>query len=311
MKPIFAMVNCSYVFYALLPALHAIGALIAVSLSFACDTGKGRQTARIPVLLRSDMATNQNFLAAYPWDEGGAFTDYDWNPFALIFVFEWLTAAFALRTLKYFVSRPELLLQVWFAWLLAGLTVFIAWSLTNSGGICVAMFIVVLVSFVVCAALGYFSLFMLDITFNATGSDMKSRPNKGSLFRDHMGRVWNVPRIMSKLRYSQVAVDGEDDRGQTGDLTEGQKAFENLFGVAMRYAEYCVTAPLLFLAVVCLMVTDAPAWLFLTGYWLLIVCNALGIALHLSFSSRQESRGVHDRGGLAGWALHMFFSTPW
>jgi hypothetical protein len=304
------MVNCNYVFYALLPALHAIGALIALSLSFACDTGKARQVARIPVLLRSDMATNQNFLAAYPWDEGGEFTGYDWNPFALIFVFEWLTAAFALRTLKYFVSSPELLLRVWFAWLLAGLTVFIAWSLTNSGGICVAMFVVVIASFVLCAALGYFNLFMLDIIIGPTDSEMKACP-KGLLFRDHMGRVWNVPRTIGRLRYTQVSDSSEDDAGQTGDLTARQKDFENVFGVSMRYAEYCITAPLLFLAVVCLMVTDAPAWLFLTGYWLLIVCNALGIALHLSFSSRQESRGVHDRGGLAGWLIHMFFIAPW
>jgi hypothetical protein len=35
---------------------------------------------------------------------------------------------------------------------------------------------------------------------------------------------------------------------------------EMVVGVLIRYAEYCVTAPLLFLAVVCLLIVDAPAW---------------------------------------------------
>lgn len=35
---------------------------------------------------------------------------------------------------------------------------------------------------------------------------------------------------------------------------------DTLEGVIFRYVEYCITAPLLFLAVVCLLVVDAPAW---------------------------------------------------
>lgn len=35
---------------------------------------------------------------------------------------------------------------------------------------------------------------------------------------------------------------------------------EQVWGVFFRYVEYCITAPLLFLAVVCLLVVDAPAW---------------------------------------------------
>ena len=30
--------------------------------------------------------------------------------------------------------------------------------------------------------------------------------------------------------------------------------------VGFRYLEYCITAPLLFLAVMCLLVPDAPSW---------------------------------------------------
>jgi hypothetical protein len=50
--------------------------------------------------------------------------------------------------------------------------------------------------------------------------------------------------------------------------------------IAFRYSEYCLTAPLLFLAVACLLTVDAPAWLFLSGYFLILACNLLGIVLH-------------------------------
>lgn len=46
--------------------------------------------------------------------------------------------------------------------------------------------------------------------------------------------------------------------------------------------EYCITAPLLFLAVLCLLTVDAPAWLFLMGYWMIQACNAIGIGFHYS-----------------------------
>ena len=81
-------------------------------------------------------------------------------------------------------------------------------------------------------------------------------------------------------------------------------------GVILRYAEYCITAPLLFLAVVCLLVTDAPAWLFLTGYWLLVTCNAIGIALHVCFVTPMSVHTSED-GGLAPFALKLFFAGPW
>ena len=48
--------------------------------------------------------------------------------------------------------------------------------------------------------------------------------------------------------------------GGLGDAPTDQMESEQVWGVFFRYAEYCVTAPLLFIAVVCLLVVDAPAW---------------------------------------------------
>lgn len=57
------------------------------------------------------------------------------------------------------------------------------------------------------------------------------------------------------------------------------------YDTAFRYTEYCVTAPLLFLAVTALLTVDAPAWLYLTGYWLIQACNAAGLAYHATLCS--------------------------
>jgi hypothetical protein len=60
------------------------------------------------------------------------------------------------------------------------------------------------------------------------------------------------------------------------------------------------------------MVADGPAWLFLTAYWLLIVCNALGVVLHITFSMyRPPKRDPSDSGGVVPYVMQCFFSGPW
>ncbi len=68
------------------------------------------------------------------------------------------------------------------------------------------------------------------------------------------------------------------------ETAETVHAFELAsYEVGFRYTEYCITAPLLFIAVVCLLTVDAPAWLFLSGYWMIQACIAAGIAFHATF----------------------------
>jgi hypothetical protein len=71
------------------------------------------------------------------------------------------------------------------------------------------------------------------------------------------------------------------------------------YEVGFRYIEYCITAPLLFLAVMSLLVVDAPTWLFLMGYWLIQACNAFGLAFHATLCSdlyrdTQETAGGRE-----------------
>jgi hypothetical protein len=303
------MANFTELFYGLLPLLHAIGAILALSLSFACDTGRAVQTARVPYRLplptvNFSFSSDRAFLAAYPWDEDGEFITHQWNPFALIFVFEWLTAGFALRPLMYFMQSNGLLMQAWIAWLAVGVVLFLAWTFVNSGGYCVAMLCTVLASFALSMVVAYLALIEDD-----TGLSTKLAKKKTGGYEVLQGRVWWVPQGVAGLRHRGLA--DQDDDVYASDAMVVDKKQENSWGVIVRYIEYCITAPLLFLAVVCLMVVDAPAWLFLTGYWLLVACNAVGCALHACFVSHEEDREMRDSGGLPGFVVRLFFANPW
>ena len=327
------MANFTELFYAMLPFLHAVGAILALSLSFACDTGRAIQTARIPYRLplpTVDFSYSQDraFLAAYPWDEGGEFITHQWNPFALIFVFEWITAGFALRPLMYFMQNRVLLMQIWLVWLTAGVVVFLVWSLTNTGGVCVAMLCTVLASFTFSMLVAYLTL------ADSIEEDVNEPPNakarfssrtgkytrmekqkQGGAYEVLQGRVWWVPQSVHALRHRApergLAHLSNNDQQSNLGLTADDVDFENTAGVLIRYTEYCITAPLLFLSVVCLMVVDAPAWLFLTGYWLLVTCNAVGCALHACFAVHVDDHSIRDSGGWVGFVIRLFFANPW
>lgn len=297
------------VFYAALPVLHGVGAILAVSLSFVCGSGNAKQTGLIPSTISLQGLTGDTgFYAAYPWDEGGELAGQNWNPFALIFVFEWLTAGFALRPLRYFTDKPDHLLAIWVAWLVVGLGVFMAWTFTNSGGICPAMFASVLASFVASAGLAYVTLRPPPALASLLAAKPRFKKLESEDYHDHHGRTWKVPSCVQGLR-ARRSLSAPEDEPVSGTWVDDE--FENNLGVVYRYAEYCITAPLLFIAVVCLMVVDAPAWLFLTGYWFVFVCNAIGITLHVDFTTFAPPAKHHESGGIPSWFARMSFPGPW
>ena len=54
---------------------------------------------------------------------------------------------------------------------------------------------------------------------------------------------------------------------------------------AMRYIEYCITAAELWVAVLSIFVSDAPAFMTIGGYTLILLCNLYGLLLHYSLVS--------------------------
>ena len=93
------------------------------------------------------------------------------------------------------------------------------------------------------------------------------------------------------------------DSSACSDGVRSHKALRQAMDdVSFRYIEYCITAPLLFLAVLCLLTVDAPAWLFFVGYWMIQACNATGIAFHYSvcfelWYTQCETQQDADQGG--------------
>lgn len=92
------------------------------------------------------------------------------------------------------------------------------------------------------------------------------------------------------------------------------------FDVAYRYAEYCITAPLLFIAVTALLTVDAPAWLYFTGYWLIQACNAIGLAYHATlcadlfrdYEKRITAQGVPiETTSVVEWMRALLVNGSW
>lgn len=69
---------------------------------------------------------------------------------------------------------------------------------------------------------------------------------------------------------------------------EGNLVAETLRAVqlpALRYAEYCITAAELWIAVLCVYVQDPPAFMAIGGYTLIFLTNLYGLLLHYSLVS--------------------------
>jgi hypothetical protein len=66
-----------------------------------------------------------------------------------------------------------------------------------------------------------------------------------------------IPRRIASLKGSSELVEETPAGGNVK-----QTFAEVVDSIAFRYAEYCITAPLLFLAIMCLLVNDAPAWYY-------------------------------------------------
>lgn len=92
-------------------SLHTVGAIGAYVMSMYCDVLLADQRAMIPhSIALSDgnvtMHTPQNvseaqmFRAGFPWSQDSVLPSHIWNPYLLVVVFEWLTAAFAMCTIR-------------------------------------------------------------------------------------------------------------------------------------------------------------------------------------------------------------------
>ena len=88
--------------------------------------------------------------------------------------------------------------------------------------------------------------------------------------------------------------DGPWPRVDFGGHMEGHATRDVHLG-AMRYWEYCVTAPELFLAVLSVFVRDPPAFMAIAGYGMIVLCNLYGLMLHYALVGAPEAGGGGGR----------------
>jgi hypothetical protein len=76
------------------------------------------------------------------------------------------------------------------------------------------------------------------------------------------------------------------------------EAFENIMKLrlrgVLRYMEYCMTASLLYVAVLSMLVVGPPAWTYVAGFAAIFACNCIAIALHLK-TLDMACRSMHTK----------------
>ena len=134
------------ILHSIIVAAHVISSSIATFMVFSCNVSKANQQATIPYALPSDPEYEiAYFRAAYPWAEDEEYTGNVWNPYALIFAFEWITAAFGICNLKSMLKDAQDYACIW---LVAGFILLVIWSCLNYHSLSLIMSLVLFWSYV-------------------------------------------------------------------------------------------------------------------------------------------------------------------
>lgn len=104
--------------------LHAAGAIGAYIMSTYCDVLPANQQARVPALIEGSVHNSSSLIAAgisdaqafragFPMAQDAAFVTHVWNPYILIASFEWITAGFAMCTLRHWMHEVHERVIIW------------------------------------------------------------------------------------------------------------------------------------------------------------------------------------------------------
>lgn len=89
------------------------------------------------------------------------------------------------------------------------------------------------------------------------------------------GFPWRIPL--------KAGPNGEDVLETNGLMSQQEISviLRQRLAVLLRYAEYTITASLLYVAVLSIFVVGPPSWAFIAGFTGIFACNASGLVLHL------------------------------
>lgn len=253
-------------------AVHAVAALCVMGVAFGCNVSRFVNWGYKSWPVARENAT----CGAQCWRESGDWVDdepvphHGWNPYGLVLVFEWVSTAFALFYLRehpWFRGKAT-----WGAvgWLACGGGVYGAfYGVKGSGNWCEPL---ICFASLLAGAAVLWTYDRFEAAFlHEVREGVVEAVGRRFLVHQQNGYLWRVP---PGLATDPVEADGHTVESVVLRL---QKRLR----IMLRYAEYSITAPLLFMAVLSLFVVGPPAWAFLGGYVGVFACNALGWPLHL------------------------------
>jgi hypothetical protein len=180
-----------------------------------------------------------------------------WHLFALLGHFEWISAAFAFFYIRGGWNRWSWAVSLGMA--AVGTVVFMPWR----GTVFVNEVLLLLANLAVCAGV-FYSYRRVHLY---PGPSSGGQPAGELVFAPQQSRsVLRVPKSFALAGNGDLHTDSL----RTAELP------------AMRYAEYCITAAELWVAVLAVFVTDPPAFMTICGYALILLCNLYGALLHYS-----------------------------
>ena len=286
-------------FHWLIFALHSTAALvITFGVWFRCDqglwvsrmhvdsyaldpaggsTGMWWDRANLTLMRQCANQTRQSagcFLADLPLYEREA-SSLGWHLFGLLGHFEWISAAFA-----FFYIEGRWTHQSWAistAIAITGTLLYLPWQAHQPFA---NETLLLIVNGTACAAVFYEHRNVHAQLIRDTEQEQEQEQEQEedtSPSAPSQGRVFRIPQRWIRAPKLQGV----------GNLQTGSLRLATL--PALRFAEYCITASELFVAVLSLFVPDAPAFITIGGYALMLLCNLYGVLLHYSLVADHAS----------------------
>ena len=255
--------------------MHFVMAIVVVSISFQCHSERYTNWATKMLPFPSQCPANQTqawcFKEAQPWADDEPLDYHAWNPFMMVTVFEFISAGFALFYLREQHQWPKWL-QLFcryfpLVWIEIGFVLYLAWFFQRAQPNWNEV-LVVACSTTSSVLVLYFFDSWKDWFSGEVSRGLAHFFDRRFSLAYRYGVSWHIP-----IRLANEAF--QDD-------TEVLSRLSIRLSVLLRFAEYCLTASLLYIAVLSLFVVAPPSWAFLVGFLGIFLCNLLGLPLQLT-----------------------------
>lgn len=201
-----------------------------------------------------------------------------WHLFALLGHFEWVSAAFAFFYIKGWWNNSSWMVSVAMSGL--GTALFLPW---RGEKVFANEVLLLIVNFFICVGVFYWyrGVHGYPVTPpsapTATASVVYVRPQPAVTPQESEFIIFKLPPHLAGRGSMQT------DSLRLAELP------------AMRFAEYCITAAELWVAVLAVFVSDPPAFMTIGGYTLILLTNLYGLLLHYSLISNNMSGALLAR----------------